>query len=373
MAVGYCSFCADADAGARDRDADPGLDRRRGADYCAGAAAVVAIAPPNMRAQIVRSTTSPLNVVGFVGRPRSRWSPTTTSRDESQLRYSLATVATVVAIGGTLLLFYNLPHFRRGGEAKTMVRLDPRRRCWPRCWRRAAPARAACIVQAGGDLGEIERLWFSTPRARGAARGELLVRGGPADPVWRDAEVILAEAQRQAGRYAEANAAATVALAALGDSGLADLQLQLGIAQALAWHADHCRPRAASLSSSTRRSPPSRPARSGEACIRTGDRGWLRFSDGDTEGALRDLIPAYEQLQAAPHARGPGDRRRPARHRYVGAREFEQATDLIDDHRPLHRDARPRALPTAYDRLGRHTRHRAAGPTRLDAFGEDAR
>ena len=67
-----------------------------------------------MRAQIVAFYYFTLNVVGFFVGPTSVALVTDYYfRDESQLRYSLATVATVVAIGGTLLLFYNLPHFRR--------------------------------------------------------------------------------------------------------------------------------------------------------------------------------------------------------------------------------------------------------------------
>ncbi len=87
------------------------------APTAAGAAAVVAIAPPNMRAQIIAFYYFTLNAVGFFIGPTSVALVTDYYfRDESQLRYSLASVATVVAIIGTGLLIYNLPHFRRSAE-----------------------------------------------------------------------------------------------------------------------------------------------------------------------------------------------------------------------------------------------------------------
>lgn len=87
------------------------------APTAAGAAAVVAIAPPSMRAQIVAFYYFTLNLVGFFVGPTSVALVTDFYfRDESQLRYSLATVATVVALAGTALLIYNLPHFRRSAE-----------------------------------------------------------------------------------------------------------------------------------------------------------------------------------------------------------------------------------------------------------------
>ncbi|MCP5327190.1 MAG: MFS transporter [Steroidobacteraceae bacterium] len=90
------------------------------APTAAGAAAVVAIAPPTMRAQIIAFYYFTLNLVGFFIGPTSVALVTDFYfHDESQLRYSLATVATVVAIAGTALLAYNLPHFRRASaEAK---------------------------------------------------------------------------------------------------------------------------------------------------------------------------------------------------------------------------------------------------------------
>ena len=113
MAVGYCSFALMPTPELAIAMLIP-ASLGAAAPTAAGAAAVVAIAPPNMRAQIVAFYYFTLNVVGFFVGPTSVALVTDYYfRDESQLRYSLATVAIVVAIGGTLLLFYNLPHFRR--------------------------------------------------------------------------------------------------------------------------------------------------------------------------------------------------------------------------------------------------------------------
>jgi MFS family permease len=83
------------------------------APTAAGAAAVVAIAPPTMRAQVTALYYFTLNAVGlFVGPTAVALMTDFYFRDEAQLRYSLATVATIVAIAGTALLVYNLRPFR---------------------------------------------------------------------------------------------------------------------------------------------------------------------------------------------------------------------------------------------------------------------
>ena len=67
-----------------------------------------------MRAQIVAFYYFTLNFVGFFVGPTSVALMTDYYfRDESQLRYSLAAVASVTALVGLVLLFYNLKHFRR--------------------------------------------------------------------------------------------------------------------------------------------------------------------------------------------------------------------------------------------------------------------
>jgi MFS family permease len=87
------------------------------APTAAGAAAVIAIAPPNMRAQIVAFYYFTLNFIGFfVGPTAVAMMTDYYFHDEAQLRYSLASVAVVVALAGTALLFYNLKPFRASME-----------------------------------------------------------------------------------------------------------------------------------------------------------------------------------------------------------------------------------------------------------------
>jgi MFS family permease len=90
------------------------------APTAAGAAAVVAIAPPTMRAQVVAFYYFVLNAVGFFVGPTAVAMVTDFYfADEAQLRYSMFVVALAVSIIGTALLVYNLPHFRAAArEAK---------------------------------------------------------------------------------------------------------------------------------------------------------------------------------------------------------------------------------------------------------------
>lgn len=83
------------------------------APTAAGAAAVVAISPPTMRAQVIAFYYFVLNAVGFFIGPTAVALVTDFYfADEAQLRYSMFVVALVVSVIGTALLFYNLPHFR---------------------------------------------------------------------------------------------------------------------------------------------------------------------------------------------------------------------------------------------------------------------
>ncbi|NDE00418.1 MAG: MFS transporter [Gammaproteobacteria bacterium] len=90
------------------------------APTAAGAAAVVSIAPPTMRAQCVAFYYFILNAVGFFVGPTAVALVTDFYfADESQLRYSMFVVAAAVSVIGTWLLIYNLPHFRAAArEAK---------------------------------------------------------------------------------------------------------------------------------------------------------------------------------------------------------------------------------------------------------------
>ncbi len=83
------------------------------APTAAGAAAVIAIAPPTMRAQITALYYFTLNVIGLLVGPTAVALMTNYYfRDESMLRYSMAVVAAVVSVAGIFLLLYNLKHFR---------------------------------------------------------------------------------------------------------------------------------------------------------------------------------------------------------------------------------------------------------------------
>jgi MFS family permease len=83
------------------------------APTAAGTAAIVAIAPANMRAQIIAFFYFTLNAVGFFVGPTAVAVLTDYGfHDESQLRYSLAIVAAVAVAIGIVLLAYNRPHYR---------------------------------------------------------------------------------------------------------------------------------------------------------------------------------------------------------------------------------------------------------------------
>ncbi|MCC6172793.1 MAG: GGDEF domain-containing protein [Gammaproteobacteria bacterium] len=146
----------------------------------------------------------------------------------------------------------------------------------------------------------------------------------------------------------------------------ADLQLRLGIAQALAWHSDHQTARGLEQLDALLAAQPSGSL--GEACVRK-ERGWLRFSEDDTEGALRDLIPAYEQLRLRHLPEEQAIVAGRLATVYAGAREFEQATDLIDETIAHFTATRAHArLPAAYDRLGKVHAAQGHWSDALDAF-----
>jgi MFS family permease len=83
------------------------------APTAAGAAAVITIAPPHMRAQITALYYLVLNFVGlFVGPTAIALVTDYYFKDESKIRYSMWIVATTFSIIGILLLLYNRRHFR---------------------------------------------------------------------------------------------------------------------------------------------------------------------------------------------------------------------------------------------------------------------
>ena len=112
LAIGYCSFVlmpTPALAIAMLVPATLGA----AAPTAAGAAAVVAIAPPSMRSQCIAMYYFVLNAIGFFIGPTAVAILTDyVFGDESMLRYSMLVVAAVVSIGGALLLTWCLPHFR---------------------------------------------------------------------------------------------------------------------------------------------------------------------------------------------------------------------------------------------------------------------
>ena len=125
MAIGYCSFTLmpspllamlfliPATLGAA-------------APTAAGAAAVVAISPPTMRAQVIALYYFVLNAVGFFIGPTAVALVTDFYfADEAQLRYSMFVVATAVSALCGALLLYNLPHFRAATREARQWTGDP--------------------------------------------------------------------------------------------------------------------------------------------------------------------------------------------------------------------------------------------------------
>ena len=89
----------------------------------AGSAAIVAIAPPQMRAQITALYYFSISFIGLcIGTPSVGVLTDYVFRDEAELRYSLAIVAGVAALGGIVLLNYNRRAFRsRIAEARSSL------------------------------------------------------------------------------------------------------------------------------------------------------------------------------------------------------------------------------------------------------------
>lgn len=84
----------------------------------AGTAALLAIAPANMRAQITAIYYLILNMIGlFVGPTAVAMITNYYFRDEAQIRYSLTIVSAVSMLAGIAGLLYLRPHFRARVEA----------------------------------------------------------------------------------------------------------------------------------------------------------------------------------------------------------------------------------------------------------------
>lgn len=112
MAIGYCSFTLMPSPLLAVLALIPAT-LGAAAPTAAGAAAVVSISPPTMRAQVIALYYFVLNAVGFFIGPTAVALVTDFYfADEAQLRYSMFVVATSVSVIGGALLVYNLPHFR---------------------------------------------------------------------------------------------------------------------------------------------------------------------------------------------------------------------------------------------------------------------
>ncbi|MCB1623674.1 MAG: MFS transporter [Pseudomonadales bacterium] len=89
----------------------------------AGAAAVLSIAPANMRAQITAVYYFTLNLIGFaIGPIAVAWLTEDVFQSDDMLRYSLAIVAFVAATGGAALIIWTLRPYRA-----RVTLLSPRR------------------------------------------------------------------------------------------------------------------------------------------------------------------------------------------------------------------------------------------------------
>jgi MFS family permease len=112
IAIGYCSFALMPTPGLALLMLVP-ASFGAAVPTAAGVTAVVAIAPPELRAQLTACYYFVLNFVGlFVGPTLVALVTDFYFRDPAQLRYSLTLVACVVTAAGILLLLYNLRYYR---------------------------------------------------------------------------------------------------------------------------------------------------------------------------------------------------------------------------------------------------------------------
>jgi len=112
IAIGYCSFSLMPTPGLALLMLVP-ASFGAAVPTAAGVTAVVAIAPPALRAQLTACYYFVLNFVGlFVGPTSVALVTDYYFHDRAQLRYSLAIVSCVVTAAGIALLFYNLRYYR---------------------------------------------------------------------------------------------------------------------------------------------------------------------------------------------------------------------------------------------------------------------
>jgi diguanylate cyclase (GGDEF)-like protein len=218
----------------------------------------------------------------------------------------------------------------------------------------AATAWSACVGEGPAELAALEAIAFRNPaQALGDARAQLAAPASAADPARTAAlYAIVAEAARQSGQSDAALDAARLGLAALGDGDAAALlRVRLRIALALALQtAKQTDQGILELDGALAATEPRSKA---AACVLK-DRGWLHYDRSDIERALLDLTTAYELLRThddPPQRMVTAGRLAAA---YATAREFDQATRLLEETIAYFRATGARSrLPTAYDRLGR--------------------
>ncbi len=218
----------------------------------------------------------------------------------------------------------------------------------------ATAAWGACVGEGPAELAALEAVAFRDPaQALADAQAELAEPTSAAVPARTAAlYAIVSEAARQSGQADTARDAAQRGLAALGDaSDAALLRVRLRIARALALQ----------ISKQTDQGilelngalAATQPRSKAAACVLK-DRGWLHYDRGDIERALLDLTAAYDLLGThddPPQRMVTAGRLAAA---YATAREFDQATRLLEETIAYFRATGARSrLPTAYDRLGR--------------------
>lgn len=218
----------------------------------------------------------------------------------------------------------------------------------------ASTAWGACVGEGPADLASLEAVAFRNPvQALGDAKAQLALPATVADPARTGTlYAIISEAARQSGQADTALEAARLGLAALpdGDAG-ALLRVRLRIAQALALQSS--KQTEQGILELDRALAATAPRSKAAACVLK-DRGWLHYDRSDIERALLDLTTAYELLRThddPPQRMVTAGRLAAA---YATAREFEQATRLLEETIAYFRATGARSrLPTAYDRLGR--------------------
>lgn len=220
----------------------------------------------------------------------------------------------------------------------------------------AGVARAACVGDGPADLAALEALAFrNPPEAIAEARAQLATPAA-GDPQRAAAlHAIVAESARQSGQSQlaldDARRGLAILEGAIDKDGAAMLLTRLRIALALALQS--AKQTDQGIVELDRALATTEARSKAAACIRK-DRGWLHYDRGDIERALLDLTAAHELLREHddPPQRMVTAGRLAAV--YATAREYEQATRLLEDTIAYFSETGALArLPTAYDRLGR--------------------